>query len=339
MVHPLETYLQELSAIRASGAGVPETSGYGALATLLNAVGTTLKPKVCCVINLQNQGAGLPDGGLFTPEQFQRAADGEPLPGQLPGRGAIEVKSTAADLDQVVAADQVARYLQKYGQLLVTNYREFLLVTPGVNGQPTPGERYRLAESETAFWAAAAHPHKAEAEHGKRLTEYLQRVMRYPAPLTAPADLAWFLASYARDAHARVDARSDLPALDALRKAMENALGMAFQGEQGEHFFRSTLVQTLFYGVFAAWVLWHKENPERAEPFRLAPDAVLPQRTRHPGAFPAGCWPWQPEGRGSDRAVGLGRRDLEPSQPGGLFCQIRGCACHPILLRAVPASL
>jgi hypothetical protein len=31
---------------------------------------------------------------------------------------------------------------------------------------------------------------------------------------------------------------------------------MTFEGERGEHFFRSTLVQTLFYGFFAAWVFW-----------------------------------------------------------------------------------
>ncbi len=130
-MHPLESYLHELDMIRASGAGVAETSGYGALATLLTTIGATLKPKVRCVINLQNQGAGLPDGGLFTPEQFQRAADGEPLPGQLPGRGAIEVKSVAADLDRLAAGEQVAKYLVKYGQVLVTNYREFLLVTQG----------------------------------------------------------------------------------------------------------------------------------------------------------------------------------------------------------------
>jgi hypothetical protein len=271
-VHPLESHLHELDLIRASGAGVPETSGYGALATLLNAVGGTLKPKVRCVINLHNQGAGLPDGGLFTADQFQKGIDLKPLPGQLPGRGAIEVKSVAADLDQLAASEQIAKYLVKYGQVLVTNYREFLLVTQGPGGKPPPGERYHLAESETAFWAAAAHPHKTAAERGERLIEYLKRVMLHPAPLTAPADLAWFLASYARDAHARVDAQADLPALASLRAAMENALGMAFQGPEGEHFFRSTLVQTLFYGVFAAWVLWHKENPARAGRFdwRLA---------------------------------------------------------------------
>ena len=36
---------------------------------------------------------------------------------------------------------------------------------------------------------------------------------------------------------------------------------MKFTAEKGEHFFRSTLVQTLFYGVFSAWVRWHKDNP------------------------------------------------------------------------------
>jgi len=34
---PVEAYLAELRDMRASGAAVPETSGYGALATLLDA--------------------------------------------------------------------------------------------------------------------------------------------------------------------------------------------------------------------------------------------------------------------------------------------------------------
>ena len=88
MVHPSNPPPRTRYVIRASGAGVPETSGYGTLATLLNTIGAALKPKVRCVINLQNQGAGLPDGGLFTADQFQKGVDLEPLPGQLPGRGA-----------------------------------------------------------------------------------------------------------------------------------------------------------------------------------------------------------------------------------------------------------
>lgn len=69
---PVESYLSELRDIRASGAAVPETSGYGALATLLAEVGGKLRPKVRCLINLQNAGAGIPDGGLFTANQFPK---------------------------------------------------------------------------------------------------------------------------------------------------------------------------------------------------------------------------------------------------------------------------
>ena len=77
-----------------------------------------------------------------------------------------------------------------------------------------------------------------------------------PAALAEPKDLAWLLASYARDGLARVEAAGDAPSLEAVRKALEEALGVRFKGEKGARFFRSTLVQTLFYGVFSAWVLW-----------------------------------------------------------------------------------
>ena len=77
----------------------------------------------------------------------------------------------------------------------------------------------------------------------------------------AERDLAWLLASHARDALARVEAAGDAPALAAVRAALEEALGVRFEGERGARFFRSTLVQTLFYGVFSAWVLWARQTP------------------------------------------------------------------------------
>ena len=78
--------------------------------------------------------------------------------------------------------------------------------------------------------------------------------------------MAWFLASYARDAKARIEEKAratggSLPALATVRTAFEQALGIHFGESKGEHFFRSTLVQTLFYGVFSAWVLWSKKHP------------------------------------------------------------------------------
>ena len=79
--------------------------------------------------------------------------------------------------------------------------------------------------------------------------------------LAEPRDLARLLASYARDGLARVEASGETPSLNAVRSALEEALGVRFEGERGVAFFRSTLVQTLFYGVFSAWVLWARQTP------------------------------------------------------------------------------
>jgi hypothetical protein len=261
-MNPIETYIRELYDIRSTGAATPETSYYGPLAALLNEVGKTLKPKVRCIINLKNRGAGLPDGGLFTPDQFQKAAT-EPIP-TIAARGVIEVKPTNVDAWLTAEGEQVSRYWGKYRQVLVTNLRDFLLVGQDAEGNQAKLEAYRLASGEAEFWKEAAHPRRLATAHGERFLEYLKRVMLQAAPLAAPKDVAWFLASYARDAKARIEGVA-LPALDTLRAALEEALGLKFEGtkadpEKGEHFFRSTLVQTIFYGVFSAWVLWHKKH-------------------------------------------------------------------------------
>lgn len=258
---PLQTYLRELLDIRSSGADTPEISYYTPLANLFNEIGKKLKPKIRCIMNLKNLGGGLPDGGFFTPDQFQKGYKNEPLPGQIPSRGVIEVKPTSNDAWVTAEGEQVSRYCGKYRQILVTNYRDFLLIGQDSEGKIAKLEAYRLAESEAEFWKTAIHPRKMAEVHGDRFLGYLKRVMLHAAPLATPEDVAWFLASYARDARARIEA-TDLPALFAVRTTLEEALGLKFTSEKGEHFFRSTLVQTLFYGVFSAWVLWSKQHPQ-----------------------------------------------------------------------------
>jgi hypothetical protein len=265
-MHPLEQYLRDLRDIRSTGAGVAETSYYGSLANLLNEVGRKLKPKVRCVIHLADQGAGFPDGGLFTSHQFQRRNDSAPLPGQLPERGAIEIKSQGEPIEVTAGGTQVARYWKKYGLVLVTNYRDFVLAGQGRDGEPVILESYSLASTEREFWELARRPVAAVTTHGERFLEYLRRALLHAAPLSTPKDVAWFLASYARDARVRIEI-GELPALAAIRQGLEAALGVTFMGAKGEHFFRSTLVQTLFYGIFSAWVLWHKEKPRRRDRF------------------------------------------------------------------------
>ena len=249
----VETYLDDLRRIRASGGATGERSSYGPLANLLNAVGATLKPKVFCVGELADQGAGHPDFGLYTAKQVQR---GRPREGQAPERGVVEVKSSREDLRAQAVREQVTRYWGRYRLVLVTNLREFGLVGPDPDGGERVLESFRLAEGEEAFARRLEHPRAFARAVGAGLGEYLSRALSHRAALAEPKDLAWLLASYARDGLARVEAAGDAPSLEAVRSALEEALGVRFEGERGARFFRSTLVQTLFYGVFSAWVLW-----------------------------------------------------------------------------------
>ena len=77
---------------------------------------------------------------------------------------------------------------------------------------------------------------------------------------------------------ARVEAAGNAPSLVTVRSALEEALGIQFEGERGERFFRSTLIQTLFYGVFSAWVLWARHEQKTDGP--LFEGGYSPQRFR-----------------------------------------------------------
>ncbi|MCY3737309.1 MAG: N-6 DNA methylase [Gemmatimonadaceae bacterium] len=252
----VEDYLTDLHRIRASGSATGERSRYGPLANLLNAVGGALKPKVFCVGELADQGAGHPDFGLYSSRQVQR---GQPRPGQAPERGVVEVKPLDDDAWLTAHSRQVSRYWDRYGLVLVTNTRDFVLLGEDSARLPAKLETFRLAESAEEFEQRLETPRAFARDVGAGLAEYLGRALAHRATLSEPRDLAWLLASYARDGLARVEAAGDAPPLKAVRSALEEALGVRFEGPRGEAFFRSTLVQTLFYGLFSAWVLWARQ--------------------------------------------------------------------------------
>ena len=254
----VESYLADLRRVSASGGATGERSSYGPLANLLNAIGATLKPKVFCVGELADQGAGHPDFGLYAAKQVQK---GQPHEGQIPECGVVEVKSVSDDTWLTAAGDQVSRYWNRYRLVLVTNTRDFVLVGEDAAGRPAKLETFRLAEDAEDFRRRLEHPHTFAQEIGAGLGEYLSRALSHRAALTEPKDLAWLLASYARDGLARVEATSNTPLLTAVRSALEESLGVRFEDERGARFFHSTLVQTLFYGIFSAWVLWARSKP------------------------------------------------------------------------------
>ncbi len=268
----VEEYLDDLRKIKASGAGTAETSYYPPLSNLLNAVGGSLKPKVSCISQLAQQGADHPDFGLFAANQVSK---GQPKQGQLPEGGVVEVKPTTDDAWLTGDSAQVSKYWELYRLVLVTNTRDFVLLGEDANGNPAKLESFRLAVSAADFDKKLQTPKAYANTVGPALAEYLGRALSHRAALAEPRDLARLLASYARDGLARVEAHGNAPSLNAVRSALEEALGVKFEGEKGAAFFRSTLVQTLFYGIFSAWVLWARQTPATKGPFNWHESAQL----------------------------------------------------------------
>ena len=260
----VEAYLSDLRSIRASGGATSERSYYSPLTNLLNAIGSTLKPKVFCVGELADYGAGHPDFGLYSARQLQR---GKRREGQSPERGVVEVKPVGDDAWLTATGEQVSKYWGKYRLVLVTNTRDFVLVGEDATGRATKLETFRLANTAQEFELELEKPRAFARKVGAGLGEYLVRALSHNATIVEPRDLAWLMASYARDGLARVEAAGDAPSLKTVRSALEEALGVRFEGDRGAAFFRSTLVQTLFYGVFSAWVLWARQTPPPAGTF------------------------------------------------------------------------
>ena len=192
----VETYFADLGRVHASGGATGERSSYGPLANLLNAAGAALKPRVFCVQELADQGAGHPDFGLYAAKQVQK---GQPREGQTPERGVVEVKAADDDAWLTAAGDQVSRYRDRYRLVLVTNTRDFVLVGEDTAGRTAKLETFRLANSADDFRRKLEKPRAFAREVGAGLGEYLCRALSHRAALAEPKDLAWLLASYARD--------------------------------------------------------------------------------------------------------------------------------------------
>jgi hypothetical protein len=201
---------------------------------------------------------GHPDFGLFAANQVQK---GEPRKGQMPERGVVEMKGITDETWLTAETGQVSKYFGAYRLVIVTNIWDFLVIGEGPEGRAVKLEGFRLAPNAKAFWELLAIPRKFAEHIGRTFGEYLRRALTQSVALREPKDVAWFIASYGRDALRRAEEAGGLPALANVRASLEEALGVRFEAQKGDHFFRSTLVQTLFYGLFSAWVLWARQTP------------------------------------------------------------------------------
>ena len=332
-------YLTELRRIQASGGATGERSAYGALTDLLKRGGRQPAPQgLLRTRTSPTRAPAIPTSDSTPRARPNAAAANANAGGQLPERGVVEVKPAADDAWLTADGEQVSRYWQRYRQVLVTNTRDFVMVGEDASGQPARLETFRLADSADDFHARLEHPRAFANEVGVGLGEYLCRALSNAASLAEPKDLAWLLASYARDGLARVERAGDPASLAAVRSALEESLGVRFEGDRGAAFFRSTLVQTLFYGVFSAWALWARQTPAPSGPFNWH-EAVW--HLRAPGAprpVPAAFRPRTPATPGLGGSAGLGRRRAQPGQPHRLLRPFPRGRGRALLLRTLPAG-
>ena len=130
------------------------------------------------------------------PERTPREGQGE-----IPERGVVEVKGLAEPRVAIADTDQVSRYWQRYRLVLVTNYREFLLVGVDVRGQPVRLEGFTLAETDAAFWDACAHPRRIARQRVPASSS--TSAARYPPRTAHPSGRPRLAACFVRPRRAR----------------------------------------------------------------------------------------------------------------------------------------
>ena len=194
-----------------------------------------------------------------------------------------EVKKSDVSIGEISEStdrdNQIGRYLARTGVVLVSNVRGFGLLTcaPSFDrslGTPVPPEERDLI-GEVDLWAQATGTGtrtRVDVRAVEELAALVTRSITDFAPIADPADLAKVLARQARDAKDSLpnDLRAVAPLLDDYRQA----LGLSFDIDdaKGDRFFRSSLIQTAFYSLFAAWVLWNRGHDEESFDLEKAQD-------------------------------------------------------------------
>jgi len=183
-----------------------------------------------------------------------------------------EVKLPSADLAELALStendDQIGRYLARTRVVLLSNIRGFALlgVAPDwKEGSRVPPESRRVLESVELWSSASSLLQGKQVASGAadQLADLVETAVTEFAAIAEPASLARVLARQAKRAKAALPdkfSQAVQPLLDDFAKA----LGLHFEGAQGEEFLRSSLIQTAFYGLFAGWTLWKHDGSKGA---------------------------------------------------------------------------
>ena len=257
-----ECYARDVSALITTGS-TTEASYYPAVQALVAAALRVEDLPFDVRTNTSEQrpggGVNLPDIALYDTGGLFLTVCGEV---KLPDR---KLNTLAASTE---GNNQIGRYLAATRAALLCNVRGFALVTvkPDWNGSgPVPPEARRV-EQIVDLWPSLPALKEKTPIDPRALTAFAElveaAVTRY-APIAEPESLARILARQAKRAKADLPARFTR-AVQGLLDDFATALGVTFEGPEGEEFLRSSLIQTAFYGLFAGWALWWRGDRARA---------------------------------------------------------------------------
>lgn len=240
--HPLFVYADAVQAIHKTGMSMAETSYYPALDRLFETLGDDVAPKLMSLSQVSGkilEEALCPDFGLIERQSLALV---------LP----IEVKPIDVKLEKLATAQQTVDYARKYGGgvVLITNLWQFSLVHI-IDGAPVEARERRVSLSDSA----------SDFLDGK-LVDTLDRAWsdlrmllidsgRPRGSITTPKQVASLLAYHARNMRDAISKAGDPnEMLFTLRTALNEGLQIDLEGEH----LVPTVVQTLIYGAFAAWL-------------------------------------------------------------------------------------
>ena len=194
LMTPLEKFLHDVGEIHSSHSAVDETPYYGSLEVLLNEIGNSLQaPSALHHPPQRTREQAYLMVVFLPPSKFDKKSGEKPKNGQLPSRGAMEVKPPSEDAVTLApsrSSDPLCHALSAgVGHQFAPVRSRWSWHR---DGHAVILEKYELANNEANFWKMTVRPKMYDEVHGPRLTEYLRRVMLHAAPLAAPEDVAPF---------------------------------------------------------------------------------------------------------------------------------------------------
>lgn len=230
-----KVYLREVRRIRSTGHATGELSFYTPLSNFIGGLVADQRPLRRVLSHPQGIEGDFPDVALYEVESNVLV---------LP----LEVKGADADMASLVRSDQARRYASTFGggKVLLTNLHEFVLARlSGTVLEAVDSVQLVTGPEELD------NPRSLIAGSAERLQLLLEQACQVRGTLSNPQIVASFLAYHAKRMSNSIHASGEeATLLNPIRQALSDGLHIDLAPE----FLVATVVQTLVYGLFAAWL-------------------------------------------------------------------------------------